>query len=252
MTTPPAQEDEREAAQLIAARLEERADVPVQQIAHIIRLCGRAQAEQWADRAIAQFAQARPRTNDGSRERTLGGTFFWLAKQEMKPEHRARIWPPPNRRRSKGEKQEAQRAAADAAAALGADTAPAFDYSQRKNVFIPLQRGKAETVKVTLLGRPDQHRIQQNLVILAMQNDRPPSLPAGLPAVPPEPTDYVIYAVPKQWRKVADALANDQSDRLIVQGWAAYDPELQGMAVWATSLTTVGLDRARRLDRSPG
>jgi len=49
---------------------------------------------------------------------------------------------------------------------------------------------------------------------------------------------------------VAAAMADPQ-DALIVEGWAAYDPELEGVAVWATSCTTKLLQRAKREGQPP-
>jgi len=49
----------------------------------------------------------------------------------------------------------------------------------------------------------------------------------------------------KQWKTVAEAIQNP-NDRLIVEGFAAFDPGLEGMAVFATNTTTKLLQQQKR------
>jgi len=64
-----------------------------------------------------------------------------------------------------------------------------------------------------------------------------PSLPKGLPTPPATPTFSTVYIAKKQWVKVADAIENPD-DVLILEGWATDDAEREGMAVFATNVTT--------------
>ena len=64
-----------------------------------------------------------------------------------------------------------------------------------------------------------------------------PALPKGLPA-PPAGTRYTVFVARKPWAKVAEALAADAEDAAISEGYAALDPRVEGIAVYATSATT--------------
>jgi hypothetical protein len=82
-------------------------------------------------------------------------------------------------------------------------------------------------------------------VLTAMESAKAPALPKGLPTPPTTPTTYVVYIARKQWANVAAALENPE-DALIVEGWAVYDAELEGIAVFAMQTTTKLLQAAKR------
>ncbi len=48
------------------------------------------------------------------------------------------------------------------------------------------------------------------------------------------------------WAKVAEALAADPADAAIIEGYAALDTRVEGIAVYATSATTKRLQAAKR------
>ncbi len=50
----------------------------------------------------------------------------------------------------------------------------------------------------------------------------------------------------KQWTKVAEALAADAEDAAIIEGYAALDPRVAGIAVYATSAATKRTQAAKR------
>jgi len=70
-------------------------------------------------------------------------------------------------------------------------------------------------------------------------------LTQGLPE-PPAGTRYTIFVARKPWTKVAAALAADPEDAAIIEGYAALDPRVDGIAVYATSATTKRLQAAKR------
>ncbi len=70
-------------------------------------------------------------------------------------------------------------------------------------------------------------------------------MPKGLPA-PPAGTHYTVFVARKQWATVAEALATDPEDTAIIEGYAALDPRVEGIAVYATSTTTKRLQAAKR------
>jgi hypothetical protein len=67
-----------------------------------------------------------------------------------------------------------------------------------------------------------------------------------LPPPPEEPTVYLAFIAKKQWKKVAAALEADPEDRLIVEGYPAMDKKLGVVGVLAHSVTTTGLQAAKR------
>ncbi len=59
-------------------------------------------------------------------------------------------------------------------------------------------------------------------------------------------TRYTVFVARKQWAKVAEALAAGPEDAAIIEGDAALDPRVEGIAVYATSATTKRLQAAKR------
>jgi len=107
------------------------------------------------------------------------------------------------------------------------------------------ERGRIATVKITVIGRPGTTVEQGTAVVLALVSETVPDLPKGLPA-PPAGTHYTVFVARKPWVKVAEALAADPEDAAIIEGYAALDPRVEGIAVYATSATTKRLQAAKR------
>jgi len=105
--------------------------------------------------------------------------------------------------------------------------------------------GRATTVKITVIGRPGAAVEQGQAVALALVSEKVPDLPKGLPE-PPVGTRYTVFVARKPWTKVAEALAVDPEDTAIIEGYAALDPRIEGIAVYATSATTKRLQAAKR------
>jgi len=105
--------------------------------------------------------------------------------------------------------------------------------------------GRATTVKITVIGRPGAAVEQGQAVVLALVSEKVPDLPRGLPE-PPAGTRYTVFVARKPWTKVAEALAADPADAAIIEGYAALDPRIEGIAVYATSVTTKRLQAAKR------
>jgi hypothetical protein len=106
-------------------------------------------------------------------------------------------------------------------------------------------------MKLTLTGRPGPLTVHPaGYVTTTLHTTKVPPLPKGLPAPPTTPTTYTVYFTPKQWSQVAPALA-DAEDVVIVEGFPAYDPALEGIAVYALKVTTKQLQQARRAEQQP-
>ncbi len=50
----------------------------------------------------------------------------------------------------------------------------------------------------------------------------------------------------KQWRKVAEALAADPADKVLIEGYPTVQPDFAGSTVYATSATTTGIQAGKR------
>ncbi len=100
-------------------------------------------------------------------------------------------------------------------------------------------------MKITVIGRPGATVEQGTAVALALVSTTVPDLPKGLPE-PPAGTRYTVFVARKPWAKIAEALAADPEDAAIIEGYAALDPRVDGIAVYATGATTKRLQAAKR------
>lgn len=124
-----------------------------------------------------------------------------------------------------------------------------FDWDERENLYNAMmdEVGGASTSKVTVVGRPAKVYENGNTVLALLQFFPRASvpLPKGVPAPPGDaPTYFAVYIGGKQWRKVAEALQADPSDVMIAEGMAVFDPDIPGIAVFATSLNSRALQMA--------
>ncbi len=71
-------------------------------------------------------------------------------------------------------------------------------------------------------------------------------MPKGVPAPLSPQTDYMVLVGMKQWRKVAEALAADPADKLLIEGYPTVQPEFAGITVYATAATTTGIQAGKR------
>ena len=100
-------------------------------------------------------------------------------------------------------------------------------------------------MKITVIGRAGAAVEQGQAVVLALVSAKVPDLPKGLPE-PPAGTRYTVFVARKPWATVAEALAADPEDAAIIEGYAALDPRVEGIAVYAPSATTKRLQAAKR------
>jgi len=97
-----------------------------------------------------------------------------------------------------------------------------------------------------LIGYALLTALQKNLErVIALVSEKVPALAKGLPE-PPVGTRYTVFVARKPWAKVAEALAADAEDAAIIEGYAALDPRVEGIAGYATSATTKRLQAAKR------
>ena len=218
----------------IAERLGEQGDYPLGQIMKLVTRYGAAQVQAWLEQALAIEAQGGQQTPDGQR-RTVGGVFFVQVKQQIGRRTYRKLM----RRRLRRSRRRAP--------------LPVFVWEQRESELAPLlaQKGTLSDVRMMLVGRPGATRDYKDCVITVMQPARGPSLPRGLPPLPEQATPYIIYISRRHWETVKDQLA-DESQVLVVEGWAAYDPRFKGLAVFAMTVSTRPGTAARRQQEETG
>jgi len=233
----PEQRAIREATMRIADELGETQQVPRTQVARVVRVLGIDRAQDFFEQALVIEATGGMLLPDGSRRRTPGGVFFKLVRDGVNKQERYAIFP----MRPSGDtsEQPSQPAQPPSAAA----PAPANDQVISE---IPNATGEAHTVKITLVGRPGRIINKNGYIMTTMQHSKVPSLPKGMPVPPAKPTTYTVYISAKQWQKVAASLQDNPEDILIAEGTPAYDPDLEGIAVYVTNTTTKLLQQAQR------
>ena len=242
---PPSGVDTAAVGTQIAAALAETTAFAIAQIRRIVATLGPAGAQEAVAEAQRIEAAGGMLIPDGSRRRTLGGVFFTVARAQLTPAQQLVVFP----LRPQWQKAKRQRPSSDTPAPAPPPPPPPITWADRLPLLAMLRAtsGKATSVKVTLIGRPEQVDAQPQCTLLTMTHSGPlPSLPKGIPvpAVFP-PTTYAVYIGKKQWAAVAAALANPD-DLLIVEGAQLYDAEAQLITVFATKTTTKLLQQGQR------
>lgn len=243
-----------EVAAMIADTLGETEEGPRKAIVRIVRAVGRTHAKELLSMALQTEENGGLLVPDGSRRRTPGGVFFFLAYTVGKTKNGK-----PLQRFYNGTKQ-AKKPNAEASTPNKASqpTKPqnrivepkkdiVFSWEDRIDIVkdAEAQKGNANTVKITIIGRPGNILDKGQFIVTVMESTKIPSLPKGLPAPTNEPTKYAVYISAKQWKKVAESIA-DPEDVLIVEGFPKTDPEVKAIAVFATNVTTKKLQAAQR------
>jgi len=230
-------------ARAFAAVLGETLPPPLRIITRIVDRLGPARARALLGQALTVEAQGGLTLPDGTR-RTPGGTFFSLVRTSdtITRADKEYIFP----------RRAVTTAGTAPAAAKGTPTpappAPLTWTDETYRALAPqLQQdlGRIATVKITVIGRPGTTVEQGTAVALALVSQTVPDLPKGLPE-PPAGTRYTVFIARKQWAKIAAALAADPEDAVVIEGYAALDPRVEGIAVYATGATTKRMQAAAR------
>ena len=227
----------------IATALGEAAPDPVGQIARVVDRLGVERARAFLTQVQDIEAGGGRMLPDGSRRRTPGGLFFLLLRQSVDVSRRDKVYIFPQLFQ-----QKKTRAAAEDSAGAAPASVTWTDETYR-TLAQQLQQdssGRLTTVKITVIGRPGTAVEQGQAVVLALVSETVPDLPKGLPE-PPAGTRYTVFVARKPWTKVAEALAADAEDAAIIEGYAALDPRVEGIAVYATSATTKRTQAAKRI-----
>jgi len=218
-----------------------------------IRIITRAVDRLGPDRVRALLGQALTIEASGElilpddRRRGYGGVFFHLvrASDAISREDKGYIFPRQGGRPMRAGGSGPLASAPPAPVALAPVAWTDETYRTLAQQLQQDNAGRASTVKITVIGRPGAAVEQGQAVALALTSEKVPDLPKGLPE-PPAGTRYTVFVARKQWAKVAEALAADAEDATIMEGYAALDPRVEGIAVYATSATTKRLQAAKR------
>lgn len=201
----------------IARALNEEEEQPVSTIRQVVNQFGSEFALKTLDDTLKIEEEGGMLVHDGTRKRTPGGVFFYLVRGRIPHKDTVALF-----------------------------HEPTFKWKDRLTILQELKPHPGVVkVKVTLIGRPGKV-VEKRYFTITMMNDMTmPTLPKGLPSMPENPTSYMVYISRKQWKRVKEAIKNPD-DILIIQGFARYDPELEGMAVFATSTMTKFLQQQRQ------
>jgi len=241
-TSPPDAAAISELTNDIAGRL---AESNVALLRTIIEAVGLEQAQALLAQTLEIEAGEGLMLKDGSRRRTPGGVFMYLARGSMPNRLKRNIWPPPRKAEAAGQNATSEQAKSNAKLA----TVPPLTWDEAKLLISQAIQaiGEARTVKITLVGRPGRIIQQQNCVVVAMKGKEPPSLPKGLPTPPTNSAiTWAVFIANKQWSKVADSFKTNLDDQLIVEGYPLVDPKSKASVILATSVKSVAQERAQR------
>ena len=218
----------------IAGVIGETAEQPLAQLATALEVLGEEALRAILAETLAIEAGGGETIMTGKRRRTPGGVFFRLVRERATGGQRRAIFPPPP---------------GSGKASPAKDVAPVFTWEHFGTMAPGLASGAGEatTVKITVIGRPGRVQPAGEVVLVALQSGRAPSLPKGLPT-PEQPTDYAVLIARKQWAKVEAAL-RQPDDRLIVEGYPTFDPRFAGITVLATQVTTRDQQAAKRAEQ---
>lgn len=220
-------------AEEIAAALGETEKGPRKTIVRVVELLGEERARTLLAETIEVEAAGGLQTTDGTQRRTRGGTFFKLVKDQTTSRERATIFRKPR------------------PAAAPAPKPEPLSWEEVARISTEALQGvKGEcSVKMTLIGRPGRVIEKGEVVITSLQSSSVPSLPKGLPQPPGDPSIYIVYIALKQWRRVRESIQKNPDDKLIIEGYPAFDRRIGPngtMTVYAQSVTSKHLEQAKR------
>lgn len=228
-------EEIQKKAQEFAETLGETDGKPIEQIAQLIDRCGLEFVQKIVEETEKIEEKGGMKTHDRKRRRTKGGVFFFIAKGRMDADVRKEIFPNFGKHSN------------------GDVTPPGIEWSERIEYLKPLleEPGQVNNLTVTLIGRPGKIHIEGGTVMTAIEQKevKAPPYPKGVPPFESveKTTYYYVFMSLKHWQKVEKAL-EDETDMIIAEGTSVYDPEIEGICILTTGVSTKGLERQKRLN----
>jgi hypothetical protein len=198
-------------------------------VRRVVRVLGEACAHALLAETLKIEAEGGLLIADKSRRRTPGGVFFHVVKSTTPRKLRARIFPPTE--------------ASPRAASLPSCTWS--DVQEAIQAVVGTTPGEADTVKLTLIGRPTATQTRGQAVIFQLTGKPPATVVRGLPPLPPRPPIvWTVMVALRQWNRVKDSLAVHPDDTLVIEGYPFVDHDRH--LLMAQSCISVAMQRARR------
>ena len=223
----------RELAKKYAKMLGEKTESPLRQLCLLLEHMGEDAVRENVEKAIEIDAGEGMMTADGSRRRTTGGIFFYIIKMDMDTTIRQRVFP------NYGQQIKGR----------------VLEWADRTSHMPDLfeEPGSMRYNRILIHGYPGKVQIMENTVMTTIthRHETNSPYPRGVPVPPDLETRYTVYISMKHWEPVAESLEKNPHDPLIIEGDIMYDPELESIAVFATSVTTKMIEKNyRRLARA--
>jgi hypothetical protein len=239
-------------ATMIADRLGETRIGPRVQIKRIVQVLGRSQARALLEETLRVEENGGIMLPDGSRRRTPGGVFFYLAHTKGQPKP-GRAFPKkpttPSTHTNKNASPHPVKPSDRLPATKSSPPATPFNWEERSAVIeqIGQAAGRVTTVKITLIGTMGTFVDKGACIVgvMAHTGEKLPALPKGVPVPQTITTKYVVYIGAKQWKNVAATVA-DPEDALIIEGFPQVDPKTDAISVFASNVTSKKLQAAKR------
>ena len=239
-------------ATMIADRLGETVTGARAQIKRIVQVLGRSQARALLEETLRVEENGGIMLPDGSRRRTPGGVFFYLAHTKGQPKP-GRTFPrkpaTPSTNASKNDSPHPVKPSDRPPATISSPPAAPFNWEERSAVIeqIGQAAGRVTTVKITLIGTMGTFVDKGACIVgvMVQTGEKLPALPKGVPVPQAIQTRYVVYIGAKQWKNVAATVA-DPEDALIVEGFPQIDTKTGAISVFASNVTSKKLQTAKR------
>jgi hypothetical protein len=195
-------------------------------IKRAIRVIGGTRVEAILEQALHIEANGGMLTNDNSRRRTAGGTFFALMRDAVSRRERYRLF-------------------SVAPGTPQAPVAPCTWEDVRQAINELNDTPEEATMKLTVIGRPSATQTKGQTVIFKLKGKAPGNLPKELPPMPKiPPLTWTVIVGMRQWNKVKASLDAHPDDRLVIDGY----PTQQGdqLILMATNCQSVAMQRAQK------
>lgn len=222
----------------IAERLEEKERKPLSQIRAVVEKCGPEFADIMADAAIEIHSTVGLKTLDGTRDRTLGGVFFYLVRGALPTDLRRAIFPYRQELRIMNSKY------------------PPLEWDKRAEQLQHLIEadhvGEVKKVNIILKGRPTEIERRAGVVVMTLEQRADPehTYPRGMPEIPEENTRFYVFVGEGQFNKQkGGTLQKNKTAEVTVEGACAFDRQLQGIAVFARSFKVSIPNPAKKKDK---
>jgi hypothetical protein len=191
-----------------------------------IRVIGGTRVEALLEQTLHIEANGGMLTNDKSRRRTPGGTFFALMRDAVSRRERYRLF-------------------SVAPGTPQAPVAPCTWEDVRQAINELNDTPEEATMKLTVIGRPSATQTKGQTVIFKLKGKAPGNLPKELPPMPKiPPLTWTVIVGMRQWNKVKASLDAHPDDRLVIDGY----PTQQGdqLILMATNCQSVAMQRAQK------